>query len=417
MTITPVPVRPAAVSPTASRDGHASDPEGFAALVSRETERLTGGCCEGAPADGAVPGGPDGGTAEASVGDVPADAVLAGGVPSEPVVDVAPGVSPLGTSGAADASTGEQAARPTGATLDVPAAGTDARLVLANGALAEQAGAPGTGAPGTGDTTPVSGIGAAGTSAADGGTGSPTGAPGNDAPGATADAPSGAPGVAEPGAPAGAPGATTSTEGTASAGGTDVVGAPVAGSSTAAGAEAAGDAAPTGNTGRTTAALLDQVSPTLTRMVSRGDGEHRMTLKIHPADLGEVHLTVTVRGERVDVDIAASAEARELLRDGLTQLRTLLDPTGKGGGQLVFRDLPNAPAAGQQLVSAETGTGGDQGSRAGSSGADGSSSEHGGRRSHHGPHAARTAPGADTSPAAAPGRQPGSGTRTVDLTI
>ncbi len=91
--------------------------------------------------------------------------------------------------------------------------------------------------------------------------------------------------------------------------------------------------------------LLDQVTPVLSRVVSRGDGEHRMMLKLHPADLGEVHLTVTVRGDQVDVEIAAGAEAREVLRDGAGQLRSLLESIGRSTGQLVFRDLsaPSAP--------------------------------------------------------------------------
>ncbi len=91
------------------------------------------------------------------------------------------------------------------------------------------------------------------------------------------------------------------------------------------------------------APVLAQVSPALARVVSRGDGEHRMMLKLHPADLGEVHLTVTVRGDHVDVEIAASPEAREVLREGSAHLRSLLESIGRSTGQLVLRDLPVAP--------------------------------------------------------------------------
>jgi hypothetical protein len=95
--------------------------------------------------------------------------------------------------------------------------------------------------------------------------------------------------------------------------------------------------------------VLAQVSPALARVVSRGDGEHRMMLKLHPADLGEVHLTVTVRGNHVDVEIAASPQARDVLREGSAHLRSLLESIGRSSGQLVLRDLPVAPthAAGQ----------------------------------------------------------------------
>lgn len=92
-----------------------------------------------------------------------------------------------------------------------------------------------------------------------------------------------------------------------------------------------------------TSPVLTQVVPVLSRVVSRGDGEHRMMLRLHPADLGEVHLTVTVRGDHVDVEIAAGAEAREVLREGSTQLRSLLESIGRTTGQLVLRDLPVSP--------------------------------------------------------------------------
>lgn len=89
--------------------------------------------------------------------------------------------------------------------------------------------------------------------------------------------------------------------------------------------------------------VLAQVTPALARVVTRGDGEHRMMLKLHPADLGEVHLTVTVRGDQVDVEIAAGPEAREVLRDGSAHLRSLLESIGRSTGQLVLRDLPATP--------------------------------------------------------------------------
>jgi flagellar hook-length control protein FliK len=92
-------------------------------------------------------------------------------------------------------------------------------------------------------------------------------------------------------------------------------------------------------------AVLDQVLPTLPRMVSRGDGTHSLTLKLHPADLGEVHLTVTVKNGTVDVTLAAGAAARDALRDGAGQLRSILDVTGHTAGQLVIRDLPTTTAA------------------------------------------------------------------------
>jgi hypothetical protein len=91
-------------------------------------------------------------------------------------------------------------------------------------------------------------------------------------------------------------------------------------------------------------ALLDQVLPAVPRVVLRGDGTSRLTLKLHPADLGEVHLTVTVRGHQVDVTMAAGARAREALDEGSARLRGLLEGMGHTAGQVVIRDLAGPPA-------------------------------------------------------------------------
>jgi hypothetical protein len=99
-------------------------------------------------------------------------------------------------------------------------------------------------------------------------------------------------------------------------------------------------------------AVLDQVLPTVPRMVQRGDGTSQLTLKLHPADLGEVHLTVKVRGENVDVVVAAGPEAKAALVQGSTRLRSLLEGIGHTTGQVTFRDLAGAVA-----TSGSTGSG------------------------------------------------------------
>lgn len=86
--------------------------------------------------------------------------------------------------------------------------------------------------------------------------------------------------------------------------------------------------------------VLDQVTPTFTKMVSGPEGMHRMMLRLHPADLGEIHLTVRVTGDTVDVTVAARPEAREMLVEGSSQLRGLLDSIGRTAHQITFRDLP-----------------------------------------------------------------------------
>lgn len=112
---------------------------------------------------------------------------------------------------------------------------------------------------------------------------------------------------------------------------------------------AAAPAHPSASGGAPTAVPVPaQLQPSLARLVSRGDGTHRMSLRLHPAELGEVRLTVTVKDGAVDVALAAGPEAQDALRDGSAQLRSMLGDTGHTLGRLVVQDLPAAgggPAA------------------------------------------------------------------------
>ena len=91
--------------------------------------------------------------------------------------------------------------------------------------------------------------------------------------------------------------------------------------------------------------VLDQVLTVVPRLVQRGDGTSRLTLKLHPADLGEVHVTVTVKDGTVDVTLAAGARAKEALGTGSDRLRSLLEGLGHTSGQVVVRDLAGAAAS------------------------------------------------------------------------
>ena len=86
-------------------------------------------------------------------------------------------------------------------------------------------------------------------------------------------------------------------------------------------------------------AVTEQVFGQVTRLVGRGEGTHRLTLRLHPADLGEVKVVLTVRNGNVDVTLSAGAQAREALRDGSPHLRSLLELTGAGAGHVTLRDL------------------------------------------------------------------------------
>lgn len=105
-------------------------------------------------------------------------------------------------------------------------------------------------------------------------------------------------------------------------------------------------------------AVLDQVLPVVPRLVTRGDGTQRLTLRLHPEELGEVRLTVTVRNNTVDVTLAAGSTAQEALRDGSPHLRALLDAAGHTTGQVVIRDLPQSSAVSTHVQSGGPGSSG-----------------------------------------------------------
>ncbi len=151
------------------------------------------------------------------------------------------------------------------------------------------------------------------------------------------------------------------------------------------------------------APVADQVFAPVSRLVTRGDGTHRLMLRLHPADLGEVKVVMTVKDGVVDVTLSAGAAAREALRDGAPQLRSLLELAGATSGQVVVRDLASAgPAAtahqaGNPLAQqhGQPGAGGEQPGSSGT-GADGAATD-GGTGGRTG------ASGAATDTSAAPG--------------
>jgi len=100
-----------------------------------------------------------------------------------------------------------------------------------------------------------------------------------------------------------------------------------------------------------------QLQPSLARLMSRGDGTHRMSLRLHPAELGEVRLTVTVKDGAVDVALAAGPEAQDALRDGSAQLRSMLGSTGHTLGRLVVQDLPGAAVGPTAAAAGQGGVG------------------------------------------------------------
>lgn len=327
-TVIPAPGR--AVSPETPGKGASSGAEGFATLMGRhlggqdatdETAQSVAAAA-GAPLTGteglpslvvplSLAGGEPTGTAEEPA--VPSDA--------EDADSTVPGL--LGADGAALAAPAAAAtvvvAAPEGGTAN--AGGTASQTQAApSGQTGTQPGAPTPGASPT--TTPATGA-VAGTAAAAGDATSapvPTmavagaaGARGDrstEAPGATTAATSDAGAMTTPTPTAGAGGAATTS---------------------------------TASAGTPGSAVTGQVFPQIPALLGRGEGRHSITLRLHPADLGEVRVTVTVKNGAVDVTLAAGAEARQALRAGSADLRSLLEMAGAATGQVVIRDLPSTP--------------------------------------------------------------------------
>jgi len=104
---------------------------------------------------------------------------------------------------------------------------------------------------------------------------------------------------------------------------------------------------PAGATGPGGLELSDagrQVGPVLVRVVESAParpGTQRVTLQLHPADLGEVRATISLRGDGgLRVALAAGPEARELLRQDHPALRHLLEQTGADRVEIAVRTLP-----------------------------------------------------------------------------
>lgn len=98
-------------------------------------------------------------------------------------------------------------------------------------------------------------------------------------------------------------------------------------------------AAPVGTTpDPARASVTGQVFPEVTRLVSRGDGTRRITLKLAPEALGEVRVVLTVRQGEVHVRMSGGDQAQQSLLLGAHELHRLLDQVGATSSQIVVGD-------------------------------------------------------------------------------
>ena len=98
-------------------------------------------------------------------------------------------------------------------------------------------------------------------------------------------------------------------------------------------------------------AVAAQVIPEITRLVSDGEGVHRVTLQLNPKALGEVRVVLTMRHGEVHVRIAGGEEARNALASSSADLSRALHRLGIEEHRLTLTELP-----GQGLTPRGTGS-------------------------------------------------------------
>lgn len=120
------------------------------------------------------------------------------------------------------------------------------------------------------------------------------------------------------------------------------------------------------------AVVTRQVFPEITRLVSHGNGTHRITLQLRPAELGQVRVTMTIRDGAVRVTLTGSEQATQALASGAHELHRLLAAVGATDTQVSVRDQSTGDLwsqgrqdsngqDGSAFGSASGGSGGEQG--------------------------------------------------------
>jgi hypothetical protein len=75
-----------------------------------------------------------------------------------------------------------------------------------------------------------------------------------------------------------------------------------------------------------------QLAPRITRLVTSGDGQHQITVRVDPEEFGPVRVVANISGDDVSVVLHASNEqGREALRVAMADLRRDLEATGLRG--------------------------------------------------------------------------------------
>ncbi len=92
--------------------------------------------------------------------------------------------------------------------------------------------------------------------------------------------------------------------------------------------------------------VVAQVFPEVTRLASSGNGTHRITLTLQPAQLGEVRVTLVVRDGAVRVRLSGEAgdgAVRQALATGAPELQRMLERAGASEARVLVRDVNATP--------------------------------------------------------------------------
>lgn len=89
----------------------------------------------------------------------------------------------------------------------------------------------------------------------------------------------------------------------------------------------------------TAEAVPQQVFPEVVKAFSSGTGTRRLTLQLHPEQLGQVRVVLTVHQGTVRVSLSGSSEAELTMRHGTPELQRLLERAGAHDARIVVGDV------------------------------------------------------------------------------
>jgi flagellar hook-length control protein FliK len=107
------------------------------------------------------------------------------------------------------------------------------------------------------------------------------------------------------------------------------------------GGKAAPDGAPAPHQPAGPPQLTQQVAGPVLSLRTAGDGNHQLTIALHPAELGPVNVHVRILGDSMTIQLASSsADAHDALREALPQLRQELQAAGLHNVDLHAVEMP-----------------------------------------------------------------------------